>query len=75
MACSEIRERAKRANSKLLTIYFAKLLLQFGNQSVDASRGLNVGRLPRQGPVLDDLDFEFYSLISWGHSRHLPFLR
>jgi hypothetical protein len=54
--------------------YLAKRLFQFGNQSVYALRGLNVGRLPRQGPVLDDLDFEFYSIILWGHSRHLPFL-
>jgi hypothetical protein len=63
MACLKIRERAKRVNSKLLTIDLAKLLFQFGNQSVYALRGLNVGRLPRQRPVLDDLDFEFYSVI------------
>jgi hypothetical protein len=59
----EDQRAGETRNSKLLTIYLAKLLLQFGNQSVDALRGLNVGRLPRQGPVLDDLDFEFYSII------------
>jgi hypothetical protein len=49
----------------------AKRLFQFGNQSVYALRGLNVGRLPRQRTVLDDLDFELNTLVFFNQNRLL----
>jgi hypothetical protein len=48
-----------------------KRLFQFGNQSVYALRGLNVGRLPRQCTVLDDLDFESNTLFFLNQKRLL----
>jgi len=55
-----------------LFVNLAKRLFEFGNQSVYALRGLNVGRLLRQRTVLDDLDFELNTLVFLNQKRLLP---
>jgi hypothetical protein len=51
--------------------YLAELLVQFGNQFVYALRGFNVGRMPRQRTVLDNLDCELSTLVYLTQNRLL----